>query len=268
MSIKQRNLPPFIAYRGGKSRLAEKIVKEIPKHTMYVEPMVGGGSVYFAKESTECKNKKKCEVIADVDKSLMNFYKTLKSGKVEKCNLTPSRHKLKDIQSKRSKGKPLSGCDYLYLNKLSFGGTGTSYSKGRFEKCKGKDAKKCGIKTKKVEKYKDRMKNTKIENSDLRKTITKHDSKGTVFYIDPPYAETNRGGYVEKTIQPEHVKQALNKIKGKVILSYNDTKKVREAFCKNSKYNCKKVNTTYTMSNTGNRKVGKELIIKNFKAKK
>ena len=64
-------MQPFIGYSGGKSRVAKKIVDKIPPHDKYVEPMVGGGSVYFAKSPS---NK---EVISDLDKSLTNFYSDL-----------------------------------------------------------------------------------------------------------------------------------------------------------------------------------------------
>lgn len=38
-----------IAYYGGKQRLASRIVKLMPKHTVYVEPFCGGAAVLFVK---------------------------------------------------------------------------------------------------------------------------------------------------------------------------------------------------------------------------
>jgi DNA adenine methylase len=37
------------SYAGGKQRMASRIVKLLPKHTVYVEPFVGGAAVLCAK---------------------------------------------------------------------------------------------------------------------------------------------------------------------------------------------------------------------------
>jgi len=68
--------PPF-GWPGGKSKLKKRIIAEIPPHKTYVEPFVGGGSVFFAKPLAE-KN-----VINDLDKNLINFYKDLKNNGCE-----------------------------------------------------------------------------------------------------------------------------------------------------------------------------------------
>lgn len=254
---------PFLRYQGGKSKLAKKIVAELPPHKIYVEPMVGGGSVYFAKPSAER------EIISDSDGNLMTFYKALKKGKISRCNSTPNKKKLLKIRDKRRANKSLSPCEYLYLNKISFGGKGTSFDPNSLKKCIGKMAKTCGYSSKDQTKYADRLKKTRIERGDFRNSIKKYDSKDTVFYLDPPYAGTSTEGYTERDLQPEEVKKAVDKIKGKFILSYNDTKQNRKLFCSRNKrrYVCKKVETIYTLNNRGVHLPKKELLIKNYVCK-
>ncbi len=253
-------MQPFLRYQGGKSKLAKAIVAEMPPHKTYVEPMVGGGSIYFAKPPAER------EIISDSDGNLMNFYKALKKKEISRCDGTPNKKKLLKIRDKRKAGKSLSPCEYLYLNKISFGGRGLNFDPDKLKICKGKKAKTCGYSSKDQSKYADRLKKTKIERGDFRNSIKKYDTKDTVFYLDPPFAGTDTKPYMEGDLQPEDIKKTVDKIKGKFILSYNDTKQNRKLFCPPSKrpYVCKKVKTTYILNNRGVHLPKKELIIKNY----
>ena len=38
-----------LTYYGGKQQLATRIVRLIPEHTLYCEPFIGGGAVFFQK---------------------------------------------------------------------------------------------------------------------------------------------------------------------------------------------------------------------------
>lgn len=256
-------MQPFLRYQGGKSRLAKRIVAEIPPHKTYVEPMVGGGSIYFAKPPVDK------EVISDSDRNLMSFYKALKKGEISRCDNTPNKNKLLKIRDKKKAGNLLSPCEYLYLNKLSFGGKGSSWDPNAFNKCRGKQVKTCGYTSKDQKKYAERLRKTRIERGDFRNSIKKYDSKDTLFYLDPPYAGTSTEGYTERDLQPEDVKKAVDEIKGKFILSYNDTQKNRKIFCTPSKkpYVCEKVKTVYSLSNTNPNMPANELLIKNYVCK-
>ncbi|MGL4981777.1 MAG: DNA adenine methylase [Treponemataceae bacterium] len=56
-----------ISYYGGKQQLARTILSLIPEHKTYVEPFVGGGAIFFAKQPSSC------EVINDTNCELINL---------------------------------------------------------------------------------------------------------------------------------------------------------------------------------------------------
>jgi len=257
-------MKPYLRYPGGKSLIAKKIADKLPPHKTYVEPMVGGGSVYFSKPPATR------EVISDIDKSLMGFYRSLKSKSVERCNLTPNKPKFERIRSKSKNGKSLDPCEYLYLNKLSYGGKmGTTMDPNAWKKCTGKNASKCGTVSKNHDKYADRLKNTRIERGDFKKILEKYDSKDTAFYIDPPYQVKTKDFYRYGVLKPEEVKKAVDKIKGKALISYNNSPDIKKIFCgKKSKYVCEKINTKYSIDvRAGTNKTATELLIKNYVCK-
>jgi DNA adenine methylase len=71
--------------------------------------------------------------------------------------------------------------------------------------------------------FADRMKGVMIEHDDFRKIIEKYDSPEALFYIDPPYIGREKyyaGGFTEN--DHRGLAEMLNRVKGKVIVSYYD----------------------------------------------
>ena len=66
-------LKQFFCRIGSKRPIVKELLKTIPPHCTYIEPFVGGGSVYWAKQPA------KISVINDLDKNLIEGYKLLKS---------------------------------------------------------------------------------------------------------------------------------------------------------------------------------------------
>lgn len=232
-----------LKYPGGKSRLAKSIIRVMPPHRVYVEPFAGAAHVLFAKPPAEK------EVINDIDKELMQFFKDVKGKKIC-CDLK----KLSYPEYKKIIDKPTkSPCDVIRLNKASWGGNwkGTGYGPKSFQKSKGT---KCFDG--------ERLANVQVRSEDFRKTIEKFDSKDTLFYVDPPYVKANSNdciyGEGHCDVSPHDVAKTLNTIKGKALVSYDDDPQVRKAF---KGWKCQKIRVDWTM----NKKKGTELICKNFK---
>ncbi|MEG0164913.1 DNA adenine methylase [Anaerorhabdus sp.] len=77
----------------------------------------------------------------------------------------------------------------------------------------------------------DRLSNTIIENKDFEALITQYDRPEAFFYCDPPYYETE-GMYEVVFAKEDHVRlrNALAKIQGKFLLSYNDCEFIRDLY--------------------------------------
>lgn len=252
-------LKPMISRPGGKTQLVPTIVKKAPDHKTYVEPFVGGGAVYLKKPLAE-KN-----IINDKDKEVIKVFKSFKNGRgFDSCDNRPSKEKFNRIKSKSNK----SACDVAYLNKLSFGGKNMNYA---MSKTRGSEAQKKRFPNKKtlgisyqqdhIEDYKEKLKNTTILNQDFETVMKKYDTKDTFFYLDPPYVGTEKVYKESKNISPERVCSVAKKMKGDVMISYNENKQVRKA-CKGLKF--RKVTTQYSLNADSNNKQGNELLITNY----
>lgn len=76
---------PF-AYYGGKTRLAETIVRLMPPHRVYIEPFAGSLAVLFAKAPAVN------EIVNDVDGGIVTFFRALRDQPQDLervCRLTP-----------------------------------------------------------------------------------------------------------------------------------------------------------------------------------
>ena len=62
--------------------------------------------------------------------------------------------------------------------------------------------------------------------------IGSFDSKATLFYLDPPYWIDGKEFYQHNFFPEDHerLRVILGKIKGKFVLSYNDTKEIRSMY--------------------------------------
>jgi DNA adenine methylase len=245
---KDKSLRPMIARAGGKTQLADKIISKMKNHKIYDEPFVGGGAVFLKKPKAEKS------FINDKDKDVIAVFKTFKGGVgFQHCNMTPSKQKFDKIKNKKTK----SPCDVAYLNKLSFGAGGTNYGG---EKKYHHKSKTVGIKYQNahINDYKDKLKNTNVTSQDFKETMKKADSKETVHFLDPPYFGAD-SMYKEKGVTPKEVCDFAKKMKGQVIITYNNVPEVRKNCSKG--FEVSKISSRYTLGAESNNKQSKELLI-------
>jgi len=79
-------LKPILKYPGAKWRIADWIIERMPHHIGYVEPFFGSGAVFFNKPKSQI------ETIADLDGSIIRFFKTCREHPEElaySISLTP-----------------------------------------------------------------------------------------------------------------------------------------------------------------------------------
>jgi DNA adenine methylase len=246
---------PIIARVGGKTKLADKIIKLFPADELiktYVELFIGGGSIFFKKKEAE-KN-----VINDLDKDIYNVYSDIKKvDNIDNFDFTPNENtfnRLKNSDYKNPKDRLYRN---LYLSKISFMANRKSYgSTHKGGKSIGKNL------FANYNKYRTKLLKTTILNKDYKDVIKKYNKQDTLFYLDPPYSEQKKSwGYKEgETITPEELLEQLKTIKGFFLMSYDYSPKLKRLFEKD--FIVKTISTKYETS-TNPFKV-RELIIMNY----
>jgi len=108
----------------------------------------------------------------------------------------------------------------------------------------------------------ERLKKVIIENADFQKVLKNYDKKDALFYLDPPYYEAEKY-YPDRFMPEDHerLKEALDGIKGKFVLSYNDCDYIREMY---KDYTLIKIDRQHNLVHKGLKPRYQELIIKNF----
>ena len=252
-----------LAWLGGKSRLADQIIERMPAHQAYCEVFAGAAWVLFKKPPS------KVEIINDINRELTNLYRCLKHHLGElvaqfrwmlvsrddfDAFLQMPPDSLTDIQR---------AARFFYLAKTSFG---ARINKPTFG-IAATGAPRLNL-LRIEEELSDahvRLARVFVENKPYDQVIQRFDKPGTLFYIDPPYwgNEKDYGDGLFSRDDFARLAGLLGALKGKFILSLNDTPGVRETF---GGFRIESVQTRYSIGASVNKPVG-EVLICNFKGK-
>jgi DNA adenine methylase len=218
---------PIIPWIGGKRRLADRLIPQFPPHTCYVEVFAGGAALYFLRPPAEV------EVINDINGELINLYR------VVKCHLEEFVRQFKFALSSRDVFKWLQdtppatltdiqrAARFFYLQQHAFGGkvNGQTY---------GTATTAPPINLLRIEENLSaahlRLSQAYIENLDWAACIDRYDRPHTLFYLDPPYWQTEGYGVDFGIEQYERMADLMGRIKGKAIVSLNDHPDIRRIF--------------------------------------
>ena len=192
-----------ISYYGGKQRLASRIIKMIPKHTVYVEPFAGGAAVFFAKPWPEITNTHHYrEVLNDTDGRLVNFYRQLRDNGAElvrRLQMTPysaEEHRIaKQLECEdriEAARRYFVNLNQSFANRMNGGWGRSVYGRNM--------AATWANRIDRLPELLDRLHGIHIECDDALKVIRQWDSPQTFFYCDPPYPGADCGHYKGYTL--------------------------------------------------------------------
>lgn len=215
------NLKTPISYYGGKQKLAAKILSLIPEHTLYCEPFIGGGAIFFAKQPS------KTEVLNDTNRELINFYRVLQNDFISlEKEIRITLHS-RDLHRKASViynypdlfSEVKRAWAVWVLSTQSFSAQlGGSFG---YDKTDNTTTKKIiNNRDRFTEEYAIRMQNVQIESADALYVIGSRDTAESFFYLDPPYFNSDCGhydGYSEQDFENLLIK--ASSIKGRFLLS-------------------------------------------------
>lgn len=252
--------PPLAGWMGGKSLLAKRIIERIPEHKCYVEPFAGAAWVLFRKpEST-------VEVINDINKEIIILYRCLQWHLEEFVRYFKWVLVARDEFERLKLANPETLTDiqrsarFYYLQQACFGGI---INKPTFGYATTRAPK---LNLLRIEEQLSaahlRLSRVYVECLPYADIIKRYDRAGTFFYIDPPYwdCENYYGEGLFSRDDFTRLAGQLAEIKGKFILSLNDTPGVRECF---AGFDFEKVQTKYSCSKNKTIDVG-ELLIRNY----
>jgi DNA adenine methylase len=265
-TVNKIRLSPLIKWSGGKSEEIKMFEKHIPKnYNYYIEPFIGGGAVYFYLNPDKA-------VITDVHTELIDFYKSIKDGKIDEIYkfMEANKNTEEDYYKVRDKMEVKTSLDnakrFYYLRKTCFRGMLRYNKNGKFNIPYGK-YKTINYSDLKNTNYEDLLKRTDISKHDFEYAFKNYNDENNFMFLDPPYdSEFTDYGYC-KFGQEEHIKLAkcFKETKIKCMMIIGKTKFIEELY---KDYIVEEYQKKYKFKLYGGR-VGdeinvKHLIIKNY----
>jgi len=225
---------PVAPWQGGKRALAGRLAEQIEAipHTRYCEPFVGMGGVFFRR-----RKRPAVEVINDISSDVVTLFRILQRHYQQLLDVLKWQVCSRADFERLIKVDPETLTDleraarFLYLQRAAFGGRvakrtfGIDFQQGaRFNLMKLVPM---------LEDVHERLCGVIIERLPYAECIKRYDSRpGTLFYIDPPYwgctDDYGQGLFSEADF--EALRDLLEGLQGRFILSLNDTPEVRRLF--------------------------------------
>lgn len=246
---------PFCKWAGGKLKMADRILALIPDHaTIYVEPFVGGGAVFFALSNTAMRKRFKRVVLNDGNESLMDTYMTVLASseslikELHKIGRTFVDRPFKDAyQTLRAREPAKFGsivfraARFIALNKTCFNGLYRVNRKGEFNVPCGKFKTMPTICAEDDLRAASRaLEGVRLKHGDFSDALKDSFHRHAFVYFDPPYVPvsasadftsyTKEGFDMADHIRLRDLALRLKKAGATVALSNADVPAVRKLY--------------------------------------
>ena len=287
-------MKPFVKWAGGKKQIVDFILKKIKDSTSsaskntftFIEPFVGGGVVFLS-----LKNKK--TIINDLNRELIITYRVIRNTPNELMDKLDSmlsffnENKEGYFKSVREEDRNIEYLNYdnlhiaartIFLNKTCYNGLYRVNSEGYFNTPLGRNNISSFYDRKNllaISRYLQTISEENIMNGSYKSAMN-YANFDDVVYVDPPYDYTESDGFTKYQKEGffyedlKELKEACDACLDReayVIISNNDTQKVRKIFKNDGKhiysfYYIEKVKTKRMINCVGSRRhTGQEIII-------
>lgn len=256
---------PVAPWLGGKRNLAKRITAllDATPHATYAEPFVGMGGIFLRRSMQP-----RAEVINDFGRDIANLFRILQRHYPQfidclRFQLTTRTEFERLVATRPDTLTDLErAARFLYLQRTAFGGKVS----GRNFGVSLNRAARFNLSTLEpmLEDVHARLSDVVIECLDYAEFIRRYDSRGTLFYLDPPYwgCEDDYGKAMFEPQDFDRLAAQLAKIKGRWLMSINDVQEIRTLF---KQSHIRDVTTCYTVGKkAGSRGARAELLISNF----
>ncbi|TAA45632.1 DNA adenine methylase [Pseudoxanthomonas winnipegensis] len=221
---------PIIPWPGGKRRLIRHLYPHFPAHECYVEAFAGGAAALLMRPVPA-----PVEVLNDVNGDLVRLYRcvqhhldefvrqfrwALVSRKMFEWAQLQHPDTLTDIQR---------AARFYYLQKLAFGGKVAGQSFGYVATGSGPRLNLLRIEEE-LSAAHIRLANVIVEHLPWHDCLKRYDRPGTLFYLDPPYWQTEGYGVDFPWSEYEQLASMMRNLQGRAVLSINDHPQIRELF--------------------------------------
>ncbi len=221
---------PF-RYPGGKFYARKLVLEHIPKHNIYVEPLCGGSSIFFAKEKVD-RN-----IINDKDEELVNCLIHIKDfpEKVAELveNIKPNKE---NHEFYKNKFKPKNDLEraarWFFLNRVSYSGI------MKKENCYFGYGDKYSMRPENWRKHllrtSAKLKGVKILNKDFEDVIN-NAPDGAFLFIDPPYFNRDQDKFYTHSFSKDDHKRLMEVLKKnsprlKFLVTYDNDPTIKEMY--------------------------------------
>ncbi|MBM9913969.1 MULTISPECIES: DNA adenine methylase [Stenotrophomonas] len=253
---------PIFPWPGGKRRLIKHLYPHFPNHDTYVEAFAGGAAALLMRPVPA-----RLEVLNDINSDLVTLYRCVRHHLEEFVRMFRWSLVSRQMFEWATMERPETLTDiqraarFYYLQKLSFGGKVEGQSFGLVASGQGPRLNLLRIEEE-LSAVHLRLANVVIERLPWQECILRYDRPETLFYLDPPYWETEGYGVDFPFDQYLAMAELMRSIKGKVVVSINDHPDVRQAF---AGFDLVPLQLNYTIGGgNGRDKAFGELIIKSW----
>lgn len=240
--------------------MAKRLLALFPEHQAYVEPFCGAAAVLFAKQPSPV------EVLNDLNGELVNLYRVVKHHLDELARqfrwalVSRTMFEWAQMQDPVTLTDVQRAARFYYLQRTAFGAKLTSQTFGvsptapprlnllRFEE----DLSQAHLRLAKVV----------VENLPWEECIRRYDREGSLFFLDPPYWDTEGYGIDFGLAEYQRLARAMRKLKGRAVLTINDHPAMREVF---GRFQVETFDLVYTVGGGGRAKQATELIYRTWK---